>query len=98
MIHLTDTITKSTEDMGEKTVVKAKTAAASAKAKGDDPPDRYNYQVHRGYGGENGRKSKDSRSFCEGQRRFGRHEKGACSRQGAESRNGSHICSKIGNI
>mmetsp|Transcript_119123 Transcript_119123/g.237541 ORF Transcript_119123/g.237541 Transcript_119123/m.237541 type:complete len:659 (-) Transcript_119123:118-2094(-) len=35
MIHLTDTITKSTEDKEEKTVVKAKTAAASAKAKGD---------------------------------------------------------------
>jgi len=32
---LTDTITKSTEDKEEKTVVKAKTAAASAKAKGD---------------------------------------------------------------
>jgi len=35
MIHLTDTITKSTEDSEEKTVIKAKTAAASAKAKGD---------------------------------------------------------------
>merc|ERR1719362_2706735 len=35
MIHLTDTITKLTEDSEEKTVVKAKTAAASAKAKGD---------------------------------------------------------------
>jgi len=35
MIHLTDTITKSSEDKEEKTVVKAKTAAASAKAKGD---------------------------------------------------------------
>merc|ERR1719468_1454857 len=35
MIHLTDTITKLTEDSEEKTVIKAKTAAASAKAKGD---------------------------------------------------------------
>merc|ERR1719264_1213220 len=35
MIHLTDTITKSTEDSEEKTVVKAKTAASPAKAKGD---------------------------------------------------------------
>jgi len=35
MIHLTDTITKSTSDSEEKSVLKSKTAAASAKAKGD---------------------------------------------------------------
>merc|ERR1719232_1211835 len=35
MIHLTDTITKSTADADEKSVLKSKTAAASAKAKGD---------------------------------------------------------------
>merc|ERR1719433_2019810 len=35
MIHLTDTITKSTSDKEEKSVLKSKTAAASAKAKGD---------------------------------------------------------------
>merc|ERR1712032_689713 len=34
-IHLTDTITKSTSDSEEKSVLKSKTAAASAKAKGD---------------------------------------------------------------
>merc|ERR1719410_613891 len=35
MIHLSDTITKVSEDKDEKTAVKAETAAASAKAKGD---------------------------------------------------------------